>query len=141
MCEGLWAARPSFGSSHGRYAPGPAPSRIFTRTRLKGTGQALEPQRLAGRPLGRTPADKRERLRNRVDLIVADPGKSKQLGHEFVQPWRVLGEMHHPGMEVGGLRGKPHDLIALELAVVLMSVDPLVFQRLDQTRPPSPYPR
>jgi hypothetical protein len=30
--------------------------------------------------------------------------KSEQLGHELVQPWRVLPKVNHAGMELGSLR-------------------------------------
>jgi hypothetical protein len=43
-----------------------------------------EPQLLAGSPTGLAPVNERERLRNRVDLIVVtNARKSEQLGHEL----------------------------------------------------------
>jgi hypothetical protein len=42
--------------------------------------------------------------------------------------------MNHTGMELGSLRREPHDLVALELAMVLMSVDSFALQGLDQAR-------
>src|SRR5215813_8922720 len=44
-------------------------------------------------------------------------------------------------MEVSGLRRQPHDLVALELAMVLVCVDSLLLQGLDQTRSGSSPPR
>ena len=86
-------------------------------------------------PMGLVPVDERERLRNRVDLIVVtNARKSEQLGHELIQPRRVLPEMNHAGVEVGGLRRKPHNLVAFQLAMVLVGVDPLLFEGLDQAR-------
>src|SRR5215216_2274842 len=66
---------------------------------------------------------------------MADPRKSEQLGHELVEPRRVLREMNYAGMEMGGLRRQPHDLVAFELAVMLMGVDTLHLQGLDEARP------
>ena len=85
--------------------------------------------------MGLAPVDERERLRDRVDLIVVtNARKSEQLGHEFIQPRRVLPEMNHAGMEVGGLRRQPHNLVAFQLGVVLVGVDPLLFEGLNQAR-------
>jgi hypothetical protein len=45
-----------------------------------------------------------------------------------------LEPVNHTGMELGSLRREPHDLVALELAMVLMSVDSFALQGLDQAR-------
>ena len=85
--------------------------------------------------MGLAPVDERERLRDRVDLIiVTNARKSEQLGHEFIQPRRVVSEMNHAGVEVGGLRREPHNLVAFQLVMMLMSIDPLLFEGLNQAR-------
>jgi hypothetical protein len=62
-------------------------------------------------PMGLVPVDERERLRNRVDLIVVtNSRKSEQHCHEFIQPRCVLPEMNHAGMEVGLITLSPSSL-------------------------------
>jgi hypothetical protein len=87
-------------------------------------------ERQAGRSMRLTPADERECLRNRVDLVVvANAGKAKQFDHELAQPWRVLPKMNQAGMELGGLRRKPHDLVTLERVVVVVGADSFPLER------------
>jgi hypothetical protein len=85
--------------------------------------------------MGLAPVNERERLRDRIDLIIVTHArKSEQLGHEFIQPRRILPEKNHAGVEVGGLRGQPHNLVAFQLGMVLVGIDPLLFEGLNQAR-------
>ena len=72
---------------------------------------------------------------------MANARKSEQLGHELVQPWRIFAKMNDAGMEVGSLRGEPHDLVALELPMVLVGVDSFVLQGIGSGWIPSLCPR
>ena len=65
---------------------------------------------------------------------MTDARKSEQFGHELAEPGCILLEMNRAGMEEGGLRCQPHDLVALELAMVQVGVDFLLLQGLDQAR-------
>ena len=44
---------------------------------------------------------------------MADARKSEQFHHKLPEPGGVLPEMNQPGMKLGRLRRKPHDLVAL----------------------------
>src|SRR3982074_211533 len=106
-----------------------------SHTSAAGGAPTSEPQLMAGSPMGLAPVDERERLRDRVDLIVVtNARKSEQLGHEFSQPRRVVPQRTPPGVEVGGLRREPHNLVAFQLVMMLMSIDPLLFEGLNQAR-------
>jgi hypothetical protein len=60
-------------------------------------------------------------VKNRADLIVvANARKSEQFGHELAQPKRILLKMNYAGMEGRSLCRQPHDLVAFELAMVLV---------------------
>ena len=63
---------------------------------------------------------------------MADARKSEQLEHEVAQPCRVIREVNRAGMEMCSLGRKPHDLVTLELVMVLVGPNSFILQRLDQ---------
>ena len=64
-------------------------------------------------------------------IVVADAWKSEQFEHELAQPWRVMWEVNKAGVEMRSLGRKPHDLVTLELVMVLVSPNSFILQRLD----------
>ena len=64
-------------------------------------------------------------------VIVADARESEQLEHELAQPCSVMREVNGAGVEMRSLGRQPHDLVTLELVMVLVGPNSFILQRLD----------